>query len=149
MADPLSITASVITLIQVSVQVTILLKQFNDEVSIVDATLTGLLSDVAGFQHVLESMKETFNQNEIKSNLQVTGHVGSHWKNLARSLEDGATTLQQLHTLLEGVNKTTSFLDGPRKQIRFKSAIDQIGIYREQIQSYRAALQLSLSTVIL
>jgi hypothetical protein len=149
MADPLSITAGVITLIQISVQVTILLKQFRDEVSVVDATLTGLLSDVAGFQQVLESMKETFDQNEIKSNLQGTGHVGSHWKNLARSLEDGAKTLQQLHALLEGVNKTTSFLDGPRKQIRFKSAIDQIAVYREQIQSYRAALQLSLSTVIL
>jgi hypothetical protein len=149
MADPLSITASVVTLIQVSVAVTILLKQFRDEVSVVDSTLTGLLNDVDGFQQVLTSMKETFDQEDIKSNLGVTGHAGSHWKNLARSLGDGAGTLRQLQTLLDGVNKTTSFLDGPRKQIRFKSAIDQIATYREQIQSYRAALQLSLSTVIL
>jgi hypothetical protein len=149
MADPLSITASVLTLIQVSVTVTVLLKQFRDEVNVVDTTLTGLLNDVDGFQQVLTSMKETFDQEDIKSNLGVTGHVGSHWKNLARSLGDGAGTLRQLQSLLEGVNKTTSFLDGPRKQLRFKSAIDQIAMYREQIQSYRAALQLSLSTVIL
>lgn len=149
MADPLSITASVVALIQVSVQVTVLLKQFRDEVNVVDATLTGLLNDVDGFQRVLESMKETFEQDDIKSNLQVTGHVGSHWKNLSRSLDDGANTLRQLHTLLDGINKKTSILDAPRKQLRLKSAVDQIGVYREQIQSYRAALQLSLSTIIL
>lgn len=149
MADPLSIIVSVVTLIQVSVRVTILLRQFRDEAREVDATLTGLLNDVDSFQQVLESMKETFDQDEIKSNLQITGHAGSHWKNLARSLEDGTKTLQQLHTLLEGLNKTTSFLDGPRRQIRFKSAFDQIATYRDQIQSYRAGLQLSLSTIIL
>jgi uncharacterized protein YoxC len=149
MADPLSITASVLTLIQFSVQVTVLIKQFRDEVSVVDATLTGLLNDVDGFQRVLESMKETFQQDDMKTNLQTTGHVGSHWRNLARSLDDGAKTLQQLHALLDGINKKTSILDAPRKQLRFKSAIDQIATYREQIQSYRAALHLSLSTITL
>lgn len=149
MADPLSIAASVITLIQVSAQVTVLLKQFRDEVSAVDATLNGLLQDVEGFQQVLESMKETFEQEDIKANLQATGHVGNHWKNLARSLRDGEGTLQQVHGLLDAVNKTTSFLDGPRKQLRFKAAVEQIACYREQIQSYRGALQLSLSTIIL
>jgi hypothetical protein len=149
MADPLSITAGVLALIQASVQVTVLLKQFRTDVSVVNATLTGLLSDVDGFQQVLESMKETFERDDVKPNLQTTGHVGSHWKNLARSLDDGASTLQQLHALLDSINKTTSILDAPRKQLRFKSAMEQIATYREQIQSYRAALHLSLSTIIL
>jgi uncharacterized protein YoxC len=149
MADPLSITAGVLALIQASVQVTVLLKQFRTDVSVVNATLTGLLSDVDGFQQVLESMKETFERDDVRPNLQTTGHVGSHWKNLARSLDDGASTLQQLHALLDGINKTTSILDAPRKQLRFKSAMEQIATYREQIQSYRAALHLSLSTIIL
>ena len=149
MADPLSITASILTLLQVSVRVTVLLKQFRDGVSAADTTLNGLLDDVESFQHVLDSMNETFNQDEVKENLQVTGHVGNHWKNLARSMEDGVTTLQQLRALLDSVNRTTSFLDGPRKQLRYKSAIDQIATFRERIQSYRSALQLSLNTVIL
>lgn len=149
MADPLSIAASVLALIQVSVQVTVLLRQFRDEVSVVDATLTGLLNDVDGFQQVLESMKETFERDDIKPNLAVTGHVGSHWKNLGRSLEDGENTLRQLQSLLDGINKKTSILDAPRRQLRYKSAIEQIATYRERIQSYRGALQLSLSTIIL
>jgi hypothetical protein len=70
MADPLSITASIITLIHVSVQVTVLIKQFRDEVSAVDATLTGLLNDVDGFQRVLESMKETIEESNNRETLQ-------------------------------------------------------------------------------
>jgi hypothetical protein len=149
MSDPLSITASVLTLLTVSVKVSILLRQFSNEVSGVDATLAGLLGDISNLQRVLESMKETFDQDEVKANLQATGHAGNHWKNLARSLEDGASTLRELITLLEGVNKTTSFLDGPRKALRYKSVADQIAVYREQIMSYLQSYQLSLSTVIL
>jgi uncharacterized protein YoxC len=147
--DPLSITAGVLTLLTFSVKVSFLLKQFRDEVDVVDTTLTGLIGDIASFTQVLESMRDTFDQDEIKGNIQLTGHAGNHWKNLARSLDDGTKTLQQLTALLEGINKTTSFLDGPRKQLRFRIAIDQIGTYRDQIQSYRAGLQLSLSTIIL
>ncbi|KAJ6278626.1 hypothetical protein J3E71DRAFT_182561 [Bipolaris maydis] len=149
MSDPLSITASIITLIQVSVQVTVLINQFCNEASTVDTTLAGLLSDVEGFKRVLESMKETIDQDDIKSNLQSTGHTGSHWKNLARSLNDGTETLKKLYDLLDGVNKKTSLLDAQRKLIRLKSASGQIAQYREQIQSSHAALQLSLSTIIL
>lgn len=138
--DPLSITASVVTLIQISAQVTVLVKQFRDEVNVVDATLNGILKDVDGFQQV---------QEDIKANLQLTGHVGNHWKNLARSLNDGETTLGQLQTLLKSINKSTSFMDAPRKQLRLKAAVVQIAEYRDQIQSYHAALQLSPSTVIL
>lgn len=147
--DPLSITTSVIALLTFSVQVSCLLKQFCDEVDVVDTSLTGLIADVASFNQVLVSMRDTFDQDEIKASIHVTGHAGNHWKNLARSLDDGTKTLQRLAALLEGINKTTSFLDGPRKQLRFKNAIDQIGTYRDQIQSYRAGLQLSLSTIIL
>lgn len=147
--DQLSITASVLALLTVSIKVSVLLKQFHDDVDVVDATLTGLLEDIVNFQQVLESMRDTFEQDDIKANIHVTGHAGNHWKNLARSLEDGKRTLQQLIAVLNSINKTTSFLDGPRKQLRLKGAINQIGTYRDQIQSYRAALQLSLSTIIL
>ncbi|KAH7066375.1 hypothetical protein BKA63DRAFT_160737 [Paraphoma chrysanthemicola] len=145
--DPLSITVSVVTLIKVAGQASILLNQFCIDVGGINATLSGLFNDVAGFQQVLEGMKETFELEDIKANL--TGHAGGHWENLARSLKDGEETLSQLTSLLEAVNKKTNFLDGPRKVARMKGAIEQIGMFRDQIQSYRSALELSLSTIIL
>ncbi|KAF3043780.1 hypothetical protein E8E12_010203 [Didymella heteroderae] len=147
--DPLSITVSVFTLITISAQITGLVRQFRDEINVVDTTLNGIVNDVEGFQSVLESMKETIDQEDLRGTLQATGHVGSHWKNLSRSLSDGEGTLEQLRSLIISVNKSAKFLDAPRKHLRFKSAIAQIAEFREQIQSYRAALQISLSTIIL
>ncbi|KAF1926472.1 uncharacterized protein M421DRAFT_102513 [Didymella exigua CBS 183.55] len=146
---PLSITVSVLTLITISAQVTGLVRQFRDEVNVVDTTLNGIINDVEAFQSVLESMNETIEQKELRAHSNTTGHVGSHWKNLSRSLSDGSSTLEQLWSLITSVSKSAKFLDAPRKHLRFKSAIAQIAEFREQIQSYRAALQLSLSTITL
>lgn len=99
--DPLSITASVLALLTVSIKVSVLLKQFHDDVDVVDATLTGLLEDIVNFQQVLESMRDTFEQDDIKANIHVTGHAGNHWKNLARSLEDGKRTFTATHSCAE------------------------------------------------
>lgn len=149
MADPLSITASVLTIIKVTGEVTFILKQFCDDASLVESTLSGLLNDVTGFQQVLKSMHETFIRDDISSSFEATGHIGNHWKNLARALKSGTETLERLSILLDSINTTKSFLDGPRKQLRLKTAIDQISTLRDQIQSYHGALQLSLSSIIL
>jgi hypothetical protein len=68
---------------------------------------------------------------------------------LSRSLNDGEGTLEQLRSLVLNVSRCAKFMDAPRKHLGFKSAIVQIEEFREQIQSYRAALHLSLSTIIL
>ncbi|KAF1967117.1 hypothetical protein BU23DRAFT_573502 [Bimuria novae-zelandiae CBS 107.79] len=149
MADPLSITASVVTLIQVSIQVTLLLRGFRDDVSLADATLIGLSKDVEGFQHVVKAIKDTLDHDEVKATLQATGHVGNHWKNLARSLDDSADKLKRLQELLDDANKGRSFLKGTRKALRLRGIKEQIAGYREQVNSYRGALQLSLSTILL
>ncbi|KAG4431526.1 hypothetical protein IFR05_012983 [Cadophora sp. M221] len=108
-----------------------------------------LLTDVEGYTRVLQSMKETFEQENIKSTLEATGHMGSHWSNLSASIRDGQESLSQLEATLDKVNKNVSLLDGARKQIRLIVAADEIVMYQQQIRSYRDTLQLSLQTVIL
>ncbi|KAI2483618.1 hypothetical protein Ptr902_05935 [Pyrenophora tritici-repentis] len=147
--DGVSFAASVIAIIHVTVELAVLIKEVADGVSVVEATLADLLSDVDSFQRVLESLKETMENSEINADPHTTGYVGSHWRNLARSLDDGAGALQKLHILLDGINKTTSVFGAARKQFKLKSATWQISRYREQIQSSNTALQLSLSTIIL
>ena len=149
MVEPLSITTGVLSLLGVCFNVGVELKRFRDGVAVVNATVDGLLRDVSGLEQVLESMKETFDRANNRHPSQATGHIGNHWKNLSRSLQDGQNTLIRLQELLEGVNKSVTLLDGPRRQLRFNSAAEQIVAFRQQIQSYRDALQLSLQTIIL
>ncbi|KAK3616973.1 GTP-binding protein Rho1 [Elasticomyces elasticus] len=146
MPEPLSIATGVASLLKVTWTVGVELKAFRDGVKIVSAKLDGLVKDVEGLKSVLESMQVTF---ENITAVHGTGHIGSHWQNIAQALEDGGELVGQLRDELAKVNKTTTFLDGPRKQLRLNMATETIAAHRVSIQSYRDALQLSLQTVIL
>ncbi|KAK3638315.1 GTP-binding protein Rho1 [Elasticomyces elasticus] len=146
MPEPLSIATGVASLLKVTWTVGVELKAFRDGVKVVSAKLDGLVKDVEGLKSVLESMQVTF---ESITAVHGTGHIGSHWQNIAQALEDGGELVGQLRDELAKVNKTTTFLDGPRKQLRLNMATETIAAHRVSIQSYRDALGLSLQTVIL
>jgi hypothetical protein len=145
MADPLSITTGVLSLLGVCYKVGVELKTFCDGVSTVSATVKGMLNDIDGLLKVLHSMNDTFEQVAQRP----TGHIGAHWQNISRSLEDGQGALEGLQELVTKVNKEVKVLDGPRKHVRMKSAEERINSFRTQVQSFRDALALSLQTVIL
>lgn len=149
MADPLSIIAGVLGLLGTCAKVGTTLKNFYDGASFADTKTKGLLTDVESFAHVLQLMKDTFEQEQIRNSMQATGHIGGHWKNLSASIQDGRNTLLRLQETLERVNKSVTVLDGARKHLRLKGASEEIGNFKLQIRSYRDTLQLSLQTVIL
>ncbi|EME85714.1 uncharacterized protein MYCFIDRAFT_171595 [Pseudocercospora fijiensis CIRAD86] len=122
------------------------LRSFHDGVSTIDSKLEGLLKVVDGLRLVLESVRDTFVTVTAEYG---TGHVGSHWRNIARSLKDGQGVLGQLQEKLQSVNKTGKHLDAIRKQLRMNFATEQIAHFQQQIQSYRDTLQLSVQAVIL
>jgi hypothetical protein len=147
--DPLSITTGVLGLLGTCVTVGKALKDFYDGAAIADAKIQGLLSDVENFTQVLTLMRNTLEQEQIKTSFQTTGHMGNHWSHLAVSIQDGQSTLLQLQETLERINKSVSILDGARKHLRLKSASEEILMFQQQIRSYRDTLQLSLQTAIL
>lgn len=149
MADPLSIAAGVLAFTSACVKVGVELRTFHEGAAIADTAVKGLLTDVESLTQVLNMMKDTLEQPNVQSSLQQTGHIGNHWENLSKSIEDGQDTLRSLQETLERVNKNVSLLDGQRKHLRLKSASGEIAIYQQQIRTYRDTLQLSLQTVIL
>jgi len=147
--DPLSIMAGVVGLLGAAVATGTALKDFYDGAATADTKVKGLMADVESFTQVLKLMKNTLEQEQVQSSLQATGHIGNHWNNLSTSIGDGQKTLVSLQETLEKVNKSVSVLDGPRKHLRLKSASEEIGLYQQQIRSYRDTIQLSMQTVIL
>jgi hypothetical protein len=146
--DPLSIITGVVGVLAVSVQVVDSLNSFYNASALADTKVRGLLTDVESFTQVLQMMKDTLERKQIQTSMQSTGHIGNHWTNLSTCLEDGQNTLDELKETLEKVNKSVSVLDGPRKHLRLRSALDEIGVFQQQIRSYRDTMQLSLQTVI-
>lgn len=149
MADPLSITAGVATLLGVVVKVGNELDKFRNDMSSISSDMVMLIEDVEGLQKVLESMKTTFSKPELTETLNATGHVGNHWQNVSQSLRDAERTLSGLLGILQEANKTTTFLDGPRKLLRYRAVAERVQRFTGQVSSCKAALQLSLQTMTL
>ena len=147
--DPVSIAGGVLALLGACIKTGITLKELYDGTAIADIKIKGLLTDVESFTQVLRIMKETLEQENFRTSLESTGHIGNHWNNLATSIRDGRKTLLELQETINKVNKSVSLLDGTRKHLRLKSAADEIAVYQQQICTYRDTLQLSLQTVIL
>jgi hypothetical protein len=149
MVEPLSITTAVVALLTTCIRIGGALKDFHDGAAVTDAKVKGLLSDVESFAQVIQLMKDTLEQEKVQSSLQATGHLGNHWSHLSTSIQDGQDTLTELQNTLDRVNKSVSLLDGARKHLRLKGASEEIGMFQQQIRSYRDAMQLSLQTVVL
>jgi hypothetical protein len=94
-------------------------------------------------------MKKTLEDDRVQSSLHVTGHIGNHLRNISTLIKDGQNTLAQLQGTLDRVNKSVSVLNGARKNLRLKGAFDEIGMFKQQVRSYRDTIQLSVQTVIL
>jgi DNA repair exonuclease SbcCD ATPase subunit len=147
MVDPLSITASVASILGVCINVSIQLRTFLKGASEVRTTVTAMLTDVKALRHVLQSMEDTF--EAMDSDEPQTGHIGMHWDNLSRSLNDGKESLDRLENLLRDANKDVAIFDTLRRQARLKTVGEQLVNFRQEVQTYKDALQLSLQTIIL
>lgn len=145
--DPLSITVGVATLLGCCISTGVALRKFLIGASEVKTVITAMMADLRALRSVLESMELTF--EEMNSDKPETGHIGAHWVNLFQLLEDGQQSLVGLQLVLEDAGKEVRVLDTMRKQLRIKVVADQIAVCRQEVQTYKDALQLSLQTITL
>ena len=145
--DPISATAGVVTVLGLCLRVSVELKKFRNSATEARGVATAMLADITSLRQVLLAMEDTFDEIEIQDSL--TGHIGLHWRNLVTSLQDGHIALEQLEDLVQTCNRDVAVLDQTRRRIRLKSAAETIAEHRQQIQTYKDTLQLSLQTIIL
>jgi len=145
--DPFSIATGVVALLGTCVTVGTVLNDFCRGIATIEKKIKGLQGTVQSFIQVLTLMKDTLEQEEVKSSLLATGHINSLWSHLFVTIKDGQETLSQLRNLLEKVNRSASVFSGAQKQARLQDVAQDILEYQQQIQRYSDALQLSLQTV--
>ena len=149
MMDTLSIIAGVATLLRVAVHVGTELQIFCDDVVTIRPDMIMLIEEVESFRGVLEAMKTTFSDPELQETVNVTGHLGEHWKNVSTSLGDAERTMLTLLGILQEANKETRILDAPRRLLRYNVAAERIKRFVSQVASCKMTLQLSLEAMML
>ncbi|ODA82647.1 hypothetical protein RJ55_01155 [Drechmeria coniospora] len=144
--DPFSITTGVVGLLTVCFKVGVELKKLRQGAKEVGTTVTAMLADVNSLRVVLISIEESFEELDA-TGPPTTGHIGLHLAHIRRSLSDGGNSLSKVERLLVEVNREVAVLDAARRHLRLKNASDQLMTYRQEVQAYKDALQLSLQTV--
>jgi hypothetical protein len=123
MAELLSLTVGVDSLLGVCLNVCIELKRFRYGAAQMRTTVTDMLTAMKALRQVRQSVEETFEQ--LDSHQSPIGHIGTLWTNLSTSLQDEHDTLAQFEGLLKDFNKDLSLLDQTHRQTRLKKAAEQ------------------------
>jgi hypothetical protein len=147
--DPLSITIATLSLLKLCTAVGLELKKFIEGTELVNTAVNVLLVDVEGFSQTLDLMKITVEDPNINGSLESSGHIGNHWVNVKILLGDAEKALESLSGTISRADKKVAIMDATRRHIRLKGAADEIGLYQQQIRSYRDTLQVSLQTAIM
>ncbi|CAN9085389.1 unnamed protein product [Alternaria alternata] len=140
--DPFSISLGVLPLIHLAGKTAIELKKLQNGAAKAKDNINAMLADLRSLETVLTTIKVEL--EDLDSRAPLTGKIGEHWVSLKTILDDVCDPLKKLEALLVSTNKDVRWLSSTRRAIRLKDANDQIGIYRQSIQTYQDTLQLSL-----
>ena len=149
MMDPLSIAASSGALVTLCRTISTSLYTFIHDTRMVDQTLEVFRNEIDDFSGVLESIESSFRDPTLaKAALRaMTGHERPHWEKATRFMNDCHATLERLRSVLALVNGEHGFLRRPRRQIKLDMNSKEIVALRQQIQSYKATMDLSLQMI--
>jgi hypothetical protein len=125
------------------------LGSFISNCKLVGTAVNAIHQDVQDFAKILEVIEKTMKDESVQNSISTSGYVGIYWEYLNTSLGDAKQTLEALSATVIRVNKDVKILDSARKTRRLEKATDEIGIYQQQIRSYKDTINVSLQTTIL
>jgi hypothetical protein len=153
MLDPASIVAIcgvTVRLCSAIVPAVLDFRNFLEGAKQVDNAITALLREVEDFKSILETLKGTTEDPEVRVLIEASGNTGNQWYRLKLSLDDAKATLISLEeTVTQRVDKDVTFLDKERKKIRLNKARDEITTHQQQIRSCKDLIHIVLQSTVL
>ncbi|EPS42791.1 hypothetical protein H072_3105 [Dactylellina haptotyla CBS 200.50] len=152
--DPLSIAASVAGLLGLCIQIGQTVGTLADALENVDNTISSFRGEIAALSGVLKSISSAFSDPKRHRILEEevgceTGHIGQYWKGVVVSLEHCDATLRKMSRVLDGVqtSRRTRIFRSFGKHLKLTSEEGVLTLYRQEVQSHTANLQISLQMI--
>jgi len=146
MMDPLSIVVASGALVKLCTKLSKLLYTFINGARHVNKTVQALQSEIDALSCVLASINTSFKDHAYALKA-TTGHERRHWECVEKSMNDCYRTLESLKNVLEKVKKDGGFFLRPIKQVKLKMNSAEIITLKQQIQSYKETMNLSLQII--
>ncbi|KAK6353854.1 hypothetical protein TWF730_008276 [Orbilia blumenaviensis] len=151
--DPLSIAASVAGLLSLCIQIGQTVGTLADALENVDNTISSFRGEISALSGVLQSISTAFSDPARHRILEEashgTGHLGEYWKGVVVSLDHCGTTLKKMNVVLDGVqtSRRTRLFRSFGKHLKLTSEEGVLTLYRQEVQSHTANLQISLQMI--
>lgn len=139
--DPLSVTASAVSLAQLCVAIVSALRLVRDA-SYVEFAVHSLREEVEILGGVLSRIAETFDASPMQTSFQQI-----HERDVRHLLDRCRSTLGALHAIISGLDGEKRFASKLVKQIRLNRVTQDITILKSNIDSCTQMLQVSLMTI--
>jgi len=151
-AEPISIAVTAATLVATCAKCTAYIWNLTNQVRMVDTTITTLGVEITSLSQVLENIRMSFNDPNIKEKVLApqTGHELEHWKSVQRSMNDCRETLEKMQGIFEGLGATRTRFGialKPKKLIKLNMKDQDIMLLKQQITAYRQTMQLSFQLI--
>ncbi|KAJ6259554.1 hypothetical protein Dda_5191 [Drechslerella dactyloides] len=151
--DPLSIAASVAGLLSLCIQVGQTVSTLAEALANVDNTISSFRGEIDGLAGVLAAISASFSDPTRHRILEAasngTGHIGQYWKGVTVALTHCHATLRKMGTVLDGVqtSRRTRIFRSFGKHLKLSSEEGVLTLYRQEVQSHTANLQISLQMI--
>ncbi|KAF3910199.1 hypothetical protein ABW21_db0201795 [Orbilia brochopaga] len=151
--DPLSIAASVAGLLSLCIQVGQTVTTLADALANVDNTISSFRGEIDGLAGVLAAIGASFSDPTRHRILEAasngTGHIGQYWKGVNVALTHCHATLRKMAGVLDGVqtSRRTRIFRSFGKHLKLSSEEGVLTLYRQEVQSHTANLQISLQMI--
>lgn len=160
MADPFSVIAATIGVIDVCVRFSIYLKDVQAGAKKIDDEIAFLSREVEALQAVNETIQATYRELQASSspNEADSKQVRTLWRNIKSNLQDCLLIVEELETLVQSIagkelSKDSAKLmrkfDGFRKQLKKQSKEGDFYKLQSRLGTYHNTLQLMLDLIIL
>ena len=157
MADPFSIIAGTVGVLDVGLRLCKYLRYLNAAISGIEGDLATLIHDIETHIAVNEAIQQTFTANlsstsENNTSKEAQVEVTSLWKHVSDGLVEIAEVLLELEALItlvvapDGL-KVTSRWGGFRKQLRRQAKQDDFQKLRQRLNDYQGLLQVLLGAI--
>ncbi|KAK6529324.1 hypothetical protein TWF281_008501 [Arthrobotrys megalospora] len=151
--DPLSIAASVAGLLSLCIQIGQTVGTLADALENVDNTISSFRGEISALSGVLQSISTAFSDPKRHRILEEashgTGHLGEYWKGVVVSLDHCGSTLKKMGVVLDGIqtSRRTRLFRSFGKHLKLTSEEGVLTLYRQEVQSHTANLQISLQMI--
>ncbi|RVD83105.1 uncharacterized protein DFL_007506 [Arthrobotrys flagrans] len=151
--DPLSIAASVAGLLSLCIQIGQTVGTLADALENVDNTISSFRGEISALSGVLKSISTAFSDPKRHRILEEashgTGHLGQYWQGVVVSLDHCGATLKKMNVVLDGIqtSRRTRIFRSFGKHLKLTSEEGILTLYRQEVQSHCANLQISLQMI--